>query len=224
MGVEVKSCYIKDAIKHEANQKLLHSIIDRKLESVAGKTSEEHAKHLSIAITEIAQSLLNEGFLADAYAVPETDQNSLTAFNCFEIWAGDKNFSSLIPLTFFIYVWPAEEQTSCPNSLNSSIIHSHPIPCAFAVLHGSILQKNYEVVCSDAMDKKIKFANEKIFNVGEGEIDDLKNQFIHKLYNPGTNSAVSLSLHAYGLPSAEKVMACFRDTESTCSYENYKVN
>ncbi|MBA2726708.1 MAG: hypothetical protein H0U49_00845 [Parachlamydiaceae bacterium] len=173
---------------------------------------------MSVIISQITKALVKEGFSIDAYEVPEIDQNSVTSFNCFTLWEGDNKFSGSIPLTFFVYVWPSEGLATCASkSLNASIIHSHPIPCAFAVLKGTLVQKKYELVTSSSLGNSIRVIDEIIFCEGEGDIDGLKNHFIHKLCNKG--SSVCLSLHAYGLPSSGEVMACFRDTESTCSYE-----
>ncbi len=223
LGVDVKSCYIKDPFKHEANQKLLNSILDREFSYLSDTLPADQAIHLSESISKITKALVKGGFSADAYEVPEIDQNSITSFNCFTLWEGNKKVSGAIPLTFFVYVWPSEGLATCASkSLNASIIHSHPIPCAFAVLKGTLVQKKYELVTSSSLGNSIRFIDETIFCEGEGDIDALRNQFIHKLCNK--SSSVCLSLHAYGLPSSDEVMACFRDTESTCSYERSIVN
>lgn len=217
-GLDVKNCYIKDSAKHEFNQKLLKTILEQ--EQVPNRTPVDQAHHLSARIRQIAQALLKNGFKTDAYEVPEIDPNSVVSFNCFPIWEGEKNSSEPIPLTFFVYLWPSEELAlkyhhSDPfNNRYASIIHRHPIPCAFAVLQGTLIQNNYVLV-----DKTIRLIDEEKFQAGEGDIDDLKKPVIHKLSNKGDSSKISLSLHAYGLSSAEKVMACFLETLSVCSYE-----
>lgn len=229
-GLDVKYCYIKDIVKHESNQKVLKTILEQELAShVSNRDPADQANHLSSRITQIANAMLKNGFLAEAYKVPEFDRNSVVSFNCFALWEGDNNATGSIPLTFFVYVWPSEElalkyNPSEPlNFRYASIIHSHPIPCAFAVLQGALIQNNYEQVSSYSTDRSIRFIDEEIFREGEGDIDDLKKKFIHKLYNRGTYSKVCLSLHAYGLSSSEKVMACFRETLSKCSYEDVRI-
>lgn len=225
-SLDVKYCYIKDRVKHESNQKLLKTVLEQELtRHVSSWPPVDQANYLSAKITNIAQEIVKKGFSADAYEVPEFDQSSVVSFNCFALWEGQNNATGSIPLTFFVYVWPSEEfalkyNPSDPsNRRYSSIIHSHPIPCAFAVLQGAITQNNYEQVSA----KGIRFIDQEIFHEGEGDADDLKRPFIHKLYNRGDHSNVCLSLHAYGLPSSEKVMTCFRETFSRCTYEHHLI-
>lgn len=188
----------------------------------------DQSNYLSARITNIANTLLKDGFLADAYEIPNFDQNSIISFNCFALWEGEKNTKGSIPLTFFVYIWPSEELALKHNSANplnrrySSIIHSHPIPCSFAVLQGTLIQKNYECIGSDPMAKFVRLIDEEIFRKGEGDVDDLTKPRIHQLYNNGHNSKICLSLHAYGLSSAEKVMTCFRETISERTYSHVK--
>ena len=226
LGLDVKYCYIRDIVKHEHNQKILKSILDKELVTLdSNKTFDDQANYLSARITKIANTLLIQGFSADAYAIPNFDQNSIISFYSFVLWEGEKNTSGSIPLTFFVYIWPSEELALKHNSSNplnclySSIIHSHPIPCSFAVLQGSLVQKNYERIVSDPMVKIVRLINEDIFQKGEGDIDDLTKPFIHQLYSKNPDSKMCLSLHAYGLASEEKVMKCFRETLSDCTYD-----
>lgn len=219
-GLEAKHCYIQDSVKHAFNQKTLNAILEKELKSVANWSAINQANYLSARITQIAHAMLENGFLAEAYAVPEIDRDSMLFFNCFSLWEGDKNANHPIPLTFLVYVWPSQElalkfHPSHPqNTHYASNIHCHPIPCAFAVLKGSLNQNNYEQIGKGS----ILLVDEQIFHEGEGDVDDLKKSFIHKLYNKGSNSKMCLSLHAYGLSSKDKVMKCFRETFSECSY------
>lgn len=221
-GLEIKDCYIKDKAHHESNQKILKVILDQEL-SLSNGAVIDQASYLSGRITEIAMAMIKKGFSSEAYGIPEIDQNSIVSFNCFVLWEGDKNDS--IPLTFFIYIWPSEKfalqyhPSDLVNSRYASIIHSHPIPCAFAVLEGTLIQNNYERLTPHSTDRNIRFINEEIFRIGEGDVDDLKEPFIHKLYNRDSSSKVCISLHAYGLSSEEKVMKCFQETYSNCSYD-----
>lgn len=159
----------------------------------------------------IANTLLEKGFQIDAYDVPEGVQDSILSFYSFPLWEGNS-----IPLTFFVYVWPSEQlalQYNASQNRYGSVIHSHPIPCAFTVLHGILTQNSYEL----ASEKAVRFICEERFQVGTGDIDDLQKIFIHKLYN--RDSKYCLSLHAYGLSSAEKVRECFDETRAACTYE-----
>jgi len=222
-GLDVKFCAISDLAKHEANQKLLNSIIKQELAALGPKkTAAEQANYLSHRITQIANALLKDGFATDAYKNPQLEVNSVVSFDCFPLWEGENNQS--IPLTFFVYVWPSEEFALQSNSSNpgniyyGSIIHSHPIPCALAVLDGTLIQRNYELVASDSIDRVVRLTDEDVFQKCEGAVDDLSEPFIHQIYAKDSGSKPTLSLHVYGLPSQEKVMASFKETSSSHSY------
>src|SRR5947209_19821499 len=169
-GLEVRPCYVKDKVAHENNQKLLKLIVEEEL--AAGNELSSRIKH-------IANELLKRGFVGDAYAVPPIDQNRLVSFYSFVLWEG-----GTVPVTFFVYVWPSKAYAlrynpSHPeNCRYGSNIHSHPIPCAFAVLKGSLTQNNYEAVYS----KSARYVSSETFQKGEGDVDDIKNPFIHKLF------------------------------------------
>jgi hypothetical protein len=223
-ALDVRCCYIKDRTKHEANQKILKSILEQELAyPISNWEPADQANYLSASITKITEALIRKGFMADAYEVPKVDQNSILSFKSFALWEGDGNGPGSIPITFFVYVWPSEELALLYNPSDpanyryASNIHSHPISCAFAVLQGALHQTNYQH--TSPCNRIVKIIGEEMFQEGEGEVDDLQKPFIHKLCNRSAHSRVCLSLHAYGLPSAEKVMACFRETFSECSYE-----
>lgn len=214
-GFGMENCYVVDASKHESNQKLLIAIVKQELASLSPKkTPDEQAKYLGNRINQISDKLLKRGFAAEAYGIPELDENSIVSFNCFSLWEGKS-----IPLTFFVYVWPSEElalKYNFADPLNRhycSDIHSHPIPCAFAVLEGTFYQKNY--VRSEG---GVQFIGEEVFQKCEGSIDDLQEPFIHQMYSKGTGTKPALSLHAYGLSSEAKVMQCFDENSSQHSY------
>lgn len=213
---------INDPQKHEANKKIISVIIEQELEPVSTKTASEKASFLSERITKIAKEALKKGFSTDAYSLPKLDPNSTVSFDFFVLWEGEKNPGS-IPLTFLVYVWPSEKFSTqyIPVDYYKSIIHCHPIPCALAVLQGTLVQKNYKLVSKN--DKVVRLIDETTFQEGEGEVDDLRKSFIHQVYNPGPN-AKTLSLHAYGLSSEEKVMKCFEKTSSQCCFEEIQSN
>lgn len=217
---KIYSPIIIDPSKHESNKKALRSILEKELS--ASKSPEDQARHLSCRIKEIAK-LFKANFLADAYGFPQLGPNSNVTFNRFTLWEGGNDTTPEIPLTFFAYVWPSKQfaQTCNPNERTpyyASCIHSHPIPCALAVLQGTFVQRNYEHVATDAKGKYVRFKNEEIFKEGDGDIDDLKKSFIHRVHGNGPDQ-ICISLHAYGLPSAAKVMESFERTRSECSFK-----
>ncbi len=227
LGLEMKYCSIRDTVKHEANQKLLEAVLEKELANLdSSMTLADQANYLSTRITKIASTLLKQGFLADAYEIPKSDRNSILSFNCFALWEGERNTKGPIPLTFFVYIWPSEKVALKHNSSNplnchyASTIHSHPIPCSFAVLQGALIQKNYECIGSDQVAKSVRLIEEEIFRKGEGHVDNLTKPCIHQLYNKELGSKICLSLHAYGLSSEEKVMTCFTETLSDCTYNH----
>lgn len=211
-GAEVKYCAIVDASKHASNQALLKGIV---AEELANKALEDRARYLMSRIASIAEKLMKRGFAVDAYGIPRMNKNSIAAFDCFALWEGEQNAS--IPLTFFVYVWPSEEfalQYNANSHFYRTNIHSHPIACAFVVLEGALIERNYELVSG----RKVRMINEEKFERYKGSIDDLGAPFIHQLYSQGGGSIPALSLHAYGLASEAKVMGSFRETRSSHSY------
>lgn len=230
LGLEVKPCYIADNAKHESNKKLLSIILEKELAQLASKKPSEKAHYLSSRIIHIADALLKKGFFSEAYAIPMEKRDALLSFNSFALWEGDKNGSESLPLTFFVYVWPPKHlalqyNSSDPqNCYYASIIHSHPIPCAFAILQGTLIQKNYAEVINYPIDKVVRLINEERIQLGQGSVDDLKSPFIHQLYCNDMGSRPCISLHAYGLSSAEKVMHYFKETLSQCTYKDIEEN
>lgn len=219
---EIKYCYIENISKHESNQRILQEILERELADIELNNSIDKSKHIISKISSIATSLLQKGFDVAAYQVPEMGDHSIVGFNCFSLWEG-KQVCPSINLTFFVYVWPSEEfalqyHSSHPNNcLYGTTIHRHPISCAFSVLQGELVQNSYEKIepCSCVIRK----LNEKVFQIGEGEIDDLTKPFIHRLYNKAS-TPMSFSLHAYGLPSSEEVFSCFEKNAFDCNYDD----
>jgi hypothetical protein len=220
-GANLNLCYIVNPSHHQFNQKLLAKLIDKELAALAGTSSTEQAAYLSTHLPRIAQELLHDGFLVDAYAVPAACSDSFLAFNSFPLWEGGDNGG--IPLTFFIYAWPCEEWVNSlaqeNNSYYGSNIHSHPIPCSFATLQGALIQYNYALVPDQ---KRIVFrSGQERFPPGTGEADTLTQSsqpFIHQLVGSEAGSKPCLSLHAYGLPSSQEVLYCFRSTSKSHSY------
>lgn len=220
-GLEVRYCDIKDPIKHQTNQKIFKTIIDEELASQTDRRPAKIADYLCTRITNIAQKLLESGFQPDAYDLPKLDNTAVVAFDRHVLWEGEGN---AIPLTFFVYAWPPEEyalqyNVNHPeNSRYKTSIHSHSIPCALAVLQGTFVQNSFERVSANPKDRSVRLLEKKNLQVGDGEVDILTKPFIHQLYGKGLSSSPCLSLHAYGLPTEEKVMECFKNTYLESTY------
>lgn len=224
-GSEIKHCYVQDQNKHDDNKKLLRSIVERELSlQDPVESQEDKAYSLARKISYIAKKLIEGGFFIEAYGIPKLGPYSIVAYNCFELWEGDSYARNPIPLTFFVYVWPSEElalkyqKKNVPRHYGSTI-HSHPILCAFAILQGAIIQRNYEIVHTSPELKKVRLVYEETFCEYEGDFDDLKSNSIHQLYVKRA-TAPCLSLHAYGLGSCAKVFRCFRETQPQHSYHD----
>ncbi len=217
-SLEINPCYVKDGEKHQRNKEILASIIQEEL-STLNVTSDEKSRYLSNRIDQIARKLICRGFHKEAYQVPQINHQQAASFNCFALWEGASQTVDRIPLTFFIYIWPSEKSSQHYHggSYHSyqSNIHSHPISCALSVLCGSLTQRCFSR--TDPQNKVVKMVRTDIFNEGEGDIDDLKQPFVHQLCNKD-HEPMTLSLHAYGLASAEQVMNCFRETFAECSF------
>jgi hypothetical protein len=215
-GFEIKNCFIADPVKHASNKQLIDVVINEKLSEVSKKKGIDQANYLTANILQIADALLKKGFSNTAYAVPLLDQNSIVSFNQFVLWEGGCSAKESIPVTFFVYVWPSEKLALHYNASNpsnnryASNIHSHPVSCAFAVLQGVLIQNNYQLNSDNPNGNIVDFMGEEILPVGAADIDDLKKIFIHQLYSRENDDKPCISLHAYGLPTADKVMECFR--------------
>ena len=119
-------------------------------------------------------------------------------------------------MTLFLYIWPGEEEalSQAPdNCFYCSNIHSHPIPCAVTVLRGSIDQITYQEVTGGCNIRKI--GEERLFP-GRLIYDDQNEPFIHQMVSREKGEP-TVTLHAYGAPTARKVMDTFRETRSDCS-------
>ncbi|MBS3904036.1 MAG: hypothetical protein KGZ39_01765 [Simkania sp.] len=220
---DLRYCLVVDASKHEANQKILKDILEQELASFnTEKTVADKADYLLGRVAQIAHALLRNGFSSDAYGLPDIDESSIAAYQRFALWEGAQNGVESIPLTFFAYVWPSSEfalqynPTDPCNCRYLTLIHSHPISCSFSVLQGTLIQKNYELV--DRVDRMVRLISEESFQELGGSIDRLTGPiFIHQLHGAG-GFAPAVSLHAYGLATAEEVVRCFCETRSFHSY------
>lgn len=217
-GLEVKYCKVTNPTKHEFNRRLLSTVLEQELASLnPQKTPADQADYLRSRISQISDKLLKHGFLPEAYGTPSLDQNSIISFYSISLWEGEKNSKASIPISFFVYIWPSKElalkyNASDPrNRRYGSNIHSHPVSCAFAVLQGTLIQNNYELV-SSRQEGMVRLTGKEIFHRCEGSIDDLNSPFIHQLYGKDSGSTPCLSLHAYGISSEKKMMACYNKT------------
>lgn len=218
-GVDTKCCFIRDCSKHKANQNLFKSIVEEELALLDPSIgARDQADHLMRKISEFAKRLLNDGFAIDAYGIPEIDESTIASYYSFPLWEGGGHIGESIPATFFAYVWPSQESILeyHPSHFGrfpyGTKIHSHPIPCAFAVLEGILFQSNYELVGV----KSVRWIAEEQFARFEGALDLIENPFIHQVYTKGMGPKPAISLHAYGLPYEEKVRQCF--LESRCTH------
>lgn len=217
-AVETRPCYIQDHVKHQKNKELLAAIIKEELYNL-NLNSYEKSRYLSNRIRQIAQKCIDRGLSIEAYQVPEIDFEKAASFKSFVLWEGAEQTIDSVPLTFFIYIWPSEKNILQYHGLHyrshKSNIHSHPISCALSVLSGSLTQRRF--CCVNPQSRTVQILQTDIFNVGEGDVDDLKEPFIHQLYN-SSDEPMSISLHAYGLSSEEEVRDCFEETFSECSF------
>jgi hypothetical protein len=218
-AIDLNPCIITNPSAHQFNQQLLAKLIDKELASLEPEACPtDKAVFLSAHLSQIAQELLQNGFLLDAYALPAARPNAPLAFHCFSLWEGGDH--GAIPLTFFVYAWPCEEwvknSTQEENSYYGSNIHSHPIPCAFATLQGALIQYNYALVPDT--ERGVCCIGQERFPLTTGEADTLSQPFIHRLVGSEAGPKPCLSLHAYGLPSAKEVFHCFQSTRESHSY------
>lgn len=222
-GIDVRRCYVASQMRHAKNQVLLSHIINNELSTVSSNaSSSEKASFLSSRIKEIAQKLLKDGFITEAYQIPPFDQNAFLSFYFFPLWEGK---SSDIPLTFVVAVWPPEKialkyQPDNPmNRFYCSCIHKHPISCAIACLKGVMTQQNYTLAKGIPVEKKkVELLNEDKFSPGEGDIDDNTKMFIHRLICKHDDNDPALTLHAYGASTKDEVIRIFNETSEECEY------
>ena len=212
----INRCFVSDLSKHKKNQQILKTVLENELSSLDAKSPAERANFLIERISHIGKKLCVNGFFTDAYQVPRIDENSIVSFNAFVVWEGEQ-----IPLTFFIYVWPSKElaqryYSDSWNSYYGSVIHSHPISCAFVVLDGVLIQRNFALL--DSENRTVRLTTEDTFQKFDAAIDSLATSFIHQLYGKGTGSLPTITLHAYGLPTEKEVMESFKTTFSLHSF------
>lgn len=216
---EVVRCSVKDTGKHGYNIRILKGIIEEELSAVPNYSSQQKADYLLAKTTAIARKLLQKGFCPEAYGMPEFNEMYPVSFTYFPVWEGERQ---QIPVTFLIYAWPAQRVAlrynphSAWNCLYATPIHSHPIPCSLAVIQGSVVQTTFRTI--EVGSTRVRPVVSRTLLVGEGEADDLKETFIHQIYSNDTYLDVSLTLHAYQLPTAAQVMNCFRVNSDSCTY------
>ena len=96
------------------------------------------------------QSLIDDPVSAEALA---------RGFSLEAYQLNDPRYFEMIPLcdggdkaaSLFLFLWPAEEKAKsydaqARSGAYLSNIHSHPIPCAFAVLKGEVTERVFEEV------------------------------------------------------------------------------
>lgn len=175
------------------------------------------AQYLNERIDLIAKEAVRIGFALDVYQPNRNQQTAALHFSAKKVWEGkEKN----IPLTFFVYAWPAESLALKigGNDRNyCSSVHSHPISCALTVLRGSMVQENFIPVQGYPYNVAFK-TDEEVLLEGSKVIDAQKESMIHRLVCRDQTFPYSLTLHAYGLGSQEEVWNVFRNTRIKCDY------
>ncbi len=187
---------------------ILAKVIKEHLDSYPPQaTPAEKAIYLSRDIGLIAQQAKQQGINLKRYHRIHATNNGTPCVHSEPIWDGH---SAGIPLTFFIYSWPAERIARSINprsTLYSSNVHKHSTRCAFAILKGTLVQENYTDVpgytCNVA-----RFEGTDQLKEGDAEVDDLETEspFVHRLLCRDPHDQICLSLHAYEHPDEDQIL------------------
>lgn len=201
---------------HEKNKRIFSKVVESKLKT--SMSPQQAASYLSAQLPSIAREAIEEGFNPYIYSYGQGTNRPGLYYKAYEIWEGGREqvpvISAEIPLSMFIYVWPPENlalKTNPQNNLYGSNIHSHPIPCAFTVLFGTITQETYQ-------NNPLRKVRAETIKSGEFRIDEGKVGFIHRLVCQSQGSLPAITLHAYGAASAEKLDQIFSETSKECTY------
>ncbi len=186
---------------------ILARIIKGRLSSYPTEaTPEEKAALLSREIGQIAHEAKQNGMDLQSY-IKQPPAGHAPSLCSEMVWEGR---TEGIPLTFFIYTWPAERvaRAIAPHStLYRSNVHKHSTSCAFTILQGSLVQENFSDV-SGYTCNIARFESTDHLVEGDVEIDDLSSPspFVHRLLCRDKQKEMSISLHAYGHPSEDQVL------------------
>ena len=196
-------CEIIDEGAHRTNAALASRIIENLIARCP--SNEEKSLFLLSQITSIAKELLEKGFSPRAYNAPISDTS--VGYTSFVLWEG-KDQNDPVNATFFVYCWPPLSPLEKQIVPMGTAIHSHTIPCALAVLDGALIEEIFQPT-----SRSQHFAT-LIQRIKRSPLDantDLTPpSLIHRIYN-GQNQTLSLSLHAYGLPSADAIRSSFKN-------------
>lgn len=191
-----------------AQDPILAQIIQERLSSYPIQaTPKEKAAYLSHDIGLIAREAKQKGIDLRRYHKIYATNNGTPCLNSQPVWDGH---SAGIPVTFFIYTWPAERIARSINprsTLYSSNVHKHSTRCAFAILQGTLVQENYTDV-PGYTSNVARYEGTNQLKEGDTEIDDLStnNPFVHRLICRDPQDQICISLHAYGHPSEDQIL------------------
>lgn len=200
------------------SEPVLIKVIEEFLEKKNESTPVEKARYISTQLDLIGKEALNRGMDLSNYKIAVSVTGALS-FHMYPVWEG-QDYG--IPLTLFIYVWPAEGMALKIDPYSkwyASDIHSHPIDCSLTVLRGALVQENYAAI---AHSKKVKLTDSECLIEGALTCDFLDRSSIHRLVCRDPLGEPAVSLHAYGLATAQEVHDCFRNTYEECSFELQK--
>ncbi|MGE3954476.1 MAG: hypothetical protein AB7F31_04680 [Parachlamydiales bacterium] len=202
------SAAIIDPEQHGRNQKIMGEAIAR--------GGWESAEEISLNLVSIGQMALQRGFDVGAYAIDRRGEEQ--RFTMEPVWEGDP-----LPVTLFVYIWPHEEEALArvPDSrAYGSVIHRHPIPCAVTVIRNSIYQTLYREL-TDGTNRLAEPISEERLVPGDLSYDDQSAPFIHRFVSRASGEP-TVTLHAYGAPTAAAVKGMFEETFQECIFPYVK--
>lgn len=190
----------QDRFCHESNQKIFAEVIERYLKS------HPQTRDLFRNIDLIGKEALQKGLDLSCYTYLRDPLTGALGYTAVPLLEGNSNTNAI----FLLYIWPPETEAlkRSPNtSHHKTIIHSHPIPCAYTVLSGSITEYCY--THQNASDKSIFCCGKHHFQLGEKSVDLNETQFIHQLVFENEGVAPAITLHVYGCSTVPSLRQIF---------------
>ncbi len=208
----IQEAGIENATQHQKNKAIFNSVIEKALQRYP--TAETLLLHMG----EIGEEARKNGLVLSAYSYVTHPDTGELCFTAIPIWEGGER----IPVTFFLYIWPSigealKTEKAIDNSYYASNMHSHPIPCAFTLLQGSITEYCYLQDKTHPLSP-VREVGKKKFYIGEGDVDLNASPFIHQMVFEGEGKKPAITCHAYGKPTASQVMETFRRTHNEHVY------
>lgn len=174
---------------HERNQQIFSEVIENYLKT------HPQTHDLFSNIDLIGKEALQKGLDLSCYTYLTHPQTGALGYTAVPLWEGNSKTNVI----FLLYIWPPETEAlkRSPNTTHyKTIIHSHPIPCAYTVLSGSITEYCYTL--QNASDKSISCCGKHHFQLGEKSVDLNETQFIHQLVFENEGVAPAITFHVYG--------------------------